>query len=157
MIARATWLAAHPYLALALRLYIAGLFIHAGMNKINYTAEFAETIASYRMAPYWAVNFMAVVMPWIELICGILLVCGVRVRSTIVVAGALLMMFTAGILVNLLRNAPISCGCFHTMGETISWKTLVRDLTWVAMTVHVYFYDKVFRLERKLDGVVKEL
>jgi uncharacterized membrane protein YphA (DoxX/SURF4 family) len=41
----------HPYLALALRLYIAGLFIYAGMVKINYAAEFAETVASYRMVP----------------------------------------------------------------------------------------------------------
>ena len=45
----------HPYLALVLRLYIAGLFIYAGMVKINYTAEFAETIASYRMVPHWGV------------------------------------------------------------------------------------------------------
>ncbi len=157
MISRAKWLVTHPYVALALRLYIAGLFIHAGMNKVNYTAEFAETIASYRMAPYWAVNFMAVVMPWVELICGILLVCGIRVRSSIVVAGALLVMFTAGILVNLVRNSPISCGCFHTMGEAISWRTLVRDLIWTGMAVHIFFYDKVLRLERKLDGVVKEL
>ncbi len=155
--AHAKRLAAHPYVALVLRLYIAGLFIYAGMNKINYTAEFAETIASYRMAPYWAVNFLAVVMPWIELVCGILLVCGVRVRSAIVVAGALLVMFTAGILVNLTRDSPISCGCFHTMGDVISWKTLVRDLAWVGMATHVFFYDKVFRLERKLDGVAKEL
>jgi putative oxidoreductase len=80
----------HPWLALALRLYIAGLFIYAGMVKINYTAEFAETVASYRMVPYWGVNIMAITMPWIELTVGILLACGIRVRSAIVVTGTLL-------------------------------------------------------------------
>jgi len=42
----------HPYAALMLRLYIAGLFIYAGMVKINYTAEFAETIAKFGANPY---------------------------------------------------------------------------------------------------------
>jgi putative oxidoreductase len=147
----------HHYLALVLRLYIAGLFIYAGMYKINYTAEFAETIASYRLVPYWGVNLMAVTMPWIELICGILLVCGIRVRSAIVVAGVLLVMFTLAITVNLIWQAPISCGCFHTLEDTISWKTLLRDLIWIAMAAQVYFYDRVFRLERKLDWMVKEM
>lgn len=147
----------HPYAALVLRLYIAGLFIYAGMTKINYTAEFAETIASYRMVPYWGVNAMAVVLPWIELICGMLLVCGIRVRSTLVVVGSMLFMFTLGIAINLIWKAPIDCGCFHTLGEAISWKTLVRDLVWIAMTVHVFFYDNAFRLERKLEGIAKEM
>lgn len=147
----------HPYLALVLRFYIAGLFIYAGMTKINYTAEFAETIASYRMAPYWGVNALAVTLPWIELICGMLLICGIRVRSTIVVTGTLLLVFTIGIAINLIWKAPIDCGCFHTLGETISWKTLVRDVIWVAMTVHVFFFDSIFRLERKLDSITKEM
>lgn len=147
----------HPWLALALRLYIAGLFIYAGMVKINYMAEFAETVASYRMVPYWGVNIMAITMPWIELTVGILLGCGIRVRSAIVVTGTLLAMFTLGVAVNLIWKAPIDCGCFHTLGETISWKTLARDMIWVAMAVHVFFYDRVFRLERRLDWIAKEI
>lgn len=147
----------HPYIALILRLYIAGLFIYAGMVKINYTAEFAETIASYRMVPYWAVNAMAVTMPWIELISGILLLSGIRVRSAIVVIGSLLVIFAVGIAANLIWKAPIDCGCFRTLGDAISWKTLVRDLVWVAMAVHVFFYDRYFRLEYKLDGIAREI
>jgi hypothetical protein len=93
------------------------LFIYAGMVKINYTAEFAETVASYRMVPYWGVNIMAITMPWIELTVGILLACGIRVRSAIVVTGTLLAMFTLGVAVNLIWKAPIDCGCFHTLGR----------------------------------------
>ncbi len=147
----------HPYLALVLRLYLGGLFVYACMYKINYPSEFAETIASYRLVPYWAVSFMAVVLPWIELVSGILLIAGIRARSATVLIGFLLMLFTVAILVNLLRDAPISCGCFHTLGEKMSWRTLVRDIVWVAMAVHIFFYDRVFHLERRFSLAVKEI
>ena len=146
----------HPCLALLLRLYIAGLFVYAGMYKINYTAEFAETIASYRLVPYWGVNLMAITLPWIELISGILLICGIRVRSTLVVVGLLLVAFTVGIAVNLIWKSPIACGCFQTLDDPISWKTLVRDLLWIAMVIHVYRYDRIFRLEPRFDRLFKE-
>src|SRR5208283_1030713 len=141
----------HPYLALIFRLYLGGLFIYAGMYKINYTSEFAETIASYQIVPYWAVNLVAVGLPWIELICGTLLLLGIRSRSAAALACFFLVLFTTGLAVNLMRDAPISCGCFHTLGEKISWRTLVRDLAWVIMILHVLFLDRAFHLERKFS------
>ena len=74
----------HPALGLLLRIYIGAIFIAASMYKINYPGEFAETIASYQMVPFWAVNLMALVMPWTELICGMMLVLGLRTRASAV-------------------------------------------------------------------------
>ncbi len=145
------------YMALVLRLYIGGLFIYVGIYKINYVAEFAETIASYQIIPYWAVNFSAVILPWIELICGILLLCGVRARSATTIIGFLMILFTVAIIVNLMRDAPINCGCFNAMDEKISWWTVLRDLIWLIMLIHIYFYDKVFHLEERLSFTIKEI
>ncbi|MBL7213260.1 MAG: DoxX family membrane protein [Proteobacteria bacterium] len=145
------------YLALVLRLYIGGLFIYAGMYKINYAAEFAETIASYQIIPYWGVNASAVVLPWIELICGILLVCGVRARSAAAIIGFLMIVFTLAIMINLMRDAPISCGCFSAVDEKISWWTVIRDLIWLIMTIHIFFYDKIFHLEERFSLTIKEV
>lgn len=149
--------ATHRYVALVFRIYIAGLFVHAAMYKINYTAEFAETIASYRMMPYWGVNLMAVVLPWVELICGVTLFLGIRARAATIIIGGLMLIFTIGISVNLLRDSPISCGCFSTLGDTISWKTLVRDLIWLSMCAHIFFFDKAFHLENRYAFRLKEI
>ncbi len=141
----------HPYLSLIFRLYLGGLFIYAGMYKINYTSEFAESIASYQIVPYWAVNLVAVGLPWIELICGTLLLLGIRSRSAAALVGFFLLLFTTGIAVGLMRDAPISCGCFRTLGEKIGWWTLARDIIWVLIALHVLFLDRAFQLERKFS------
>lgn len=147
----------HKYLALVFRLYIGGLFIYASMYKINYTAEFAEAIVSYQIVPYWAVNIIAVMLPWVELICGILLVAGIRAKSAAFIIALLLTFFTVALLINLLEDSPISCGCFHAMEDKISWWSALRDLIWVAMTIHVFFYDKAFQLGKRFSLSIKEI
>lgn len=152
MIALLRKILTHPWLALAFRLYIGGLFVYAAMYKINYAAEFSETIASYRLVPYWAVNALAVFMPWTEIICGALLILGVRVKSASAIITAMLGVFTLAIAVNLFRGAPISCGCFKTIEDPISWWTVLRDLSWIAMTLHVFRYDSVFQTDQLFLG-----
>lgn len=147
----------HPLLALIFRLYIGGLFVYAAMYKINYAAEFAETIASYRLVPYYLVDFLAVFMPWLELVCGGLMIAGFRTRAAAGIVAALITVFTVAIIVNLLRGSNISCGCFHTIEDPISWWTVLRDLTWLAMTIHVYFFDSWLRLEQRFFNAFKDM
>lgn len=147
----------HPYLVLAVRLYIGGLFIYASMYKINYAGEFAETIASYQLAPYWAVNLMALVMPWAELICGLFLVIGFRTKSAAAVIISLLALFSVAIAISLTRDLPIGCGCFHALGEQMSWKTLMRDLIWLVMAAYIYAFDSALQIEKNFFLSVREL
>lgn len=139
----------HPYLALVFRMYIGGLFVYASMSKISYSAEFADTIASYQIVPYWAVNITAVLMPWLELVCGFLLIIGVRVKSAALLIGAMLAMFTVAIVINLIRGTKMGCGCFSSMEDEMTWMTVLRDLLWLGMTAHIFLYDRAFQLERR--------
>ena len=110
------WLKAsitHPVLGLLLRVYVGGVFIYASMYKINYPGEFAETIASYQLVPYWAVNFMALVMPWAELVSGILMVLGVRTKSAAAAIGGMLVMFSLAISDHAAARHPHRMRVFH--------------------------------------------
>ncbi|MBN2140328.1 MAG: DoxX family membrane protein [Desulfovibrionaceae bacterium] len=137
------------HLALAFRLYLGAIFIYASSYKINFAGEFAETIAGYQLIPWFAVNIAAVVMPWIELVCGVLLLAGVRVKSVSTVLITLLSFFTLAISWALIQDLPIGCGCFHTIEDPIDTLTLLREMAWLGMAVHVYFFDSTFQLERK--------
>ena len=147
----------HPLAALAFRLYLGGLFVYASLYKINYTAEFAETIASYQLVPYWGVNLMAVILPWIEMISGILLIIGIRTRTVSAVIGFLLILFTLGIIYNLALGSEIPCGCFQSLDDPISGWTVLRDLVWLAMAAHVFFFDRSFHLERRYIPSIQEI
>lgn len=144
----------HPYVGLLLRVYVGGVFVYASMYKINYPGEFAETIASYQLLPYWTVNLTALIMPWLELASGVLLVLGVRTKSAAALVGGMLLLFSLVILVTLLRGIPIGCGCFTSVEEPLGWGTLWRDLLWLAMTLQVYIFPSALQLE---DQVLRSL
>ena len=136
----------HKYLALILRLYIGGIFIYAAISKISHLGDFAEVIADYQVLPYWIVNFVTIVLPWTELICGLLLVLGIQVRSSVLIIIGLLALFIITILINLFRGSAIDCGCFNNIEEPLNWGTLIRDLIWLLMAIHIYLFESPFQL-----------
>jgi uncharacterized membrane protein YphA (DoxX/SURF4 family) len=150
-------LLAHPWLGLALRLYVGAVFVAASTYKIIYPAEFAETLASYQVAPHWSVPLLALAMPWTELVCGLMLMLGLRTKAAAAVIGALLVLFCAVILAALLRDIPIGCGCFSSLEEPLGWGTLARDLLWLAMTVQIYRFPSALQLESRLLTALQEL
>jgi putative oxidoreductase len=136
------------YLSLALRIYIGCIFIYAGLNKIPDPGAFAENIAAYQILPYWGLHLVAIVLPWIELICGFFLILGLRTHAAASILGGLLFLFTLFVIINILKDSPISCGCFGTVEEAISWKKVTINTIWLLMTIQVFLFDRIYFLRR---------
>jgi uncharacterized membrane protein YphA (DoxX/SURF4 family) len=149
-----TW-RGHAWLGLAARLYLGGVFLLACVHKILHPEAFAVDVATYRFLPLWAINFFALTLPWVELAAGLLLVLGVRARAASLLVALMMLAFLVALGSALSRGLELSCGCFASQGaeaDPISWRTLVRDLAWLALSLYVLVLDRApLGLERWLD------
>jgi putative oxidoreductase len=137
-----------PYLALVLRFCVGGFFVYASMSKIPYPAQFAEAVANYRLVPYSVLNLGAVILPWVEFVCGLFLILGFMSRATVILIGLMLIMFDVMVLINMYWGAPITCGCYDTVGEPIGWKKIIENAVMLIFAVQIYYFDHLLIFRR---------
>ena len=123
------------------RIAVAAVFLGACLAKIRDPEAFALAVNRYRILPGEFVNLVAIVLPWIELTCGLAVLAAparLRAAGAFLVAG-MLAVFTVAISLNLLRGIEASCGCFSTRADAAvsdGWN-LVRNgaLIWLSLAV----------------------
>lgn len=96
---------------LVARLVVGGLFIVSAYAKLEDLPRFAEEIRSYQMVPVEITNAMAYVIPWVELLAGLLLLTTLwraEARNLLLV---MLAVFTVAKGTALARGLNIECGC----------------------------------------------
>ncbi len=122
-------LLSNRYLLLAARFILGMVFIVAAIPKVGGPESFAASIEAYELLPVFAVNAIAIAVPWIELICGLFLVAGVYTRSAAALLGTLLAVFIVAISAAVLRGLNIDCGCFGgTDGSPVGWGKVLEDV-----------------------------
>ena len=133
------------WLAVPVRWYLGSLFIGACVHKIAEPASFALDIATYDILPLAGINLMAICLPWIELIAGVLLIAGWRIRGASVVIAGMMLVFLVALCSALARGLDMSCGCFASQGtedDPISRMTVIRDLVWLSLCIFVIAFDR---------------
>ena len=107
------------------------IFLYASWGKILDPAGFARMVQNYQLLPPALVHPAAVVLPWVEAVCGLSLVTGVRAGGGLAVFSALMAVFTAALALNALRGIDVECGCFTVAAGAGSGRVLealVRDV-----------------------------
>ncbi len=123
---------------LVARLILGGVFLYAGFVKIGEPAGFAGSVAAYRLLPYFGNYLAAAVLPWLEVLCGLLLIAGYRTRAAASLVLLLILAFMAALVSALARGLDIDCGCFRHGGEkTSAWTALARDGVLLVMVLVV--------------------
>ena len=143
---------------LILRLVLGGIFVasaiakignvqvsHFHITQLSYVPDlkqFAEDVTNYHVPPRELANLVAITLPWIELLAGGLLVCGIWKQASAVVITALMIVFLAAIGWALAHGYDIRCGCFGTVdARKVGTTALAQDAVlflmaaWLAWTL----------------------
>jgi len=124
----------NPALVGIARVAIGLLFIAAALGKLGDLAAFAQQVHNYRLLPLWGENFVAIALPWIEVLAGLALVLGIRPRSGAVIVLALMVIFTVAVGAAWARGLDFECGCFgKATAGTIGAKKFLENIGMLAL------------------------
>ncbi len=126
---------ASPWLAVC-RVVLGIMFLYASFGKILDPKTFAGNLLDYQLLDSAAlIRILAVVLPWVEWLCGIFLILGVFVRSVSFLSTTLLAIFLISMIQAKVRGLAINCGCFSVAKEPIGAFTMARDSVFLLMSL----------------------
>jgi putative oxidoreductase len=131
----------HPLLHAALGLLLGALFVYASLDKIAKPADFARIIYHYQLigpnqhvGPLPA-NLLAVTLPFVEIVAGLLLITGLWRREAALVTAGMLVVFILAVSASLVRGIDVeNCGCFTVSGagRAAGMKLILQDVGMLA-------------------------
>jgi uncharacterized membrane protein YphA (DoxX/SURF4 family) len=135
----------NPWLHLALRLGLGGFFLYASLDKIADPAAFARIVYQWQVLGPVPSNLVAVILPWVEALAGLLLVAGLWRREAAAVIAVLLVVFVLAAGSVMARGIDVeNCGCVSTAAakapswfEGVGWFLVSRNLAllWAALVL----------------------
>lgn len=127
---------------LPLRLVLGGLFCLAAFKKLNDPQSFAEAIKGFRILSEVdhavLITNAAFVIPWVEMIAGVMLILGLWTRASAVAVGLALVSFIAGLVSVMARGIQTDCSCFGDLNlfcdAAVGWCQVIRNVVLLVPT-----------------------
>jgi uncharacterized membrane protein YphA (DoxX/SURF4 family) len=139
-------------ITLVFRIVLGGLFLFSSVGKIADPNAFAAIVTNYQLLPQPLVMATAVIFPWVEVLCGVALLCGRFDKGAALLVCLMMLAFTGIGLYNAHRGLNIACGCFSlsaTEPSNVAVNTL-RNLLILAAGAWVFFASYRRQPERPL-------
>lgn len=139
-----------------LRIAMGMLFIFSGIFKVIDLDAFGKVIIRYNILPEIIIPYVAIVLPFLELIVGLFLILGFRIKSASLISAALIALFTVVIAINVARGVSFDCGCFELsrfgINEDISFTLILRDIAFLILLLIIYNAKKHYY---SLDSIIE--
>jgi putative oxidoreductase len=139
--------ASHPATLAFFKVLMGALFVISSITKISDPASFVDSIANYKILPKTLLMPMAIVVPWIQMLAGVMLVLDIYAQSSAFIVSGLLVVYIIAITSAYVRGIDIDCGCFDLLShlgleDKVGIKAILRDLGFLVATGWVFLFDK---------------
>lgn len=145
------------WVALALRLGLAAVWLVAGLAKIGDLGGSVRSVYAFQLMPYGLAVVVGSAQPFVEIALGLALVAGFAVRVVGAISAVMMAVYIAGIISVWVRGLRIDCGCFGGGGTlaanqapSYGWDIL-RDAGLLVLAVLVMIWSRSrFALDSRL-------
>jgi hypothetical protein len=131
------------YLTLAFRLILAAIFLVSSYGKLvdieRYSVDAVYNFGILPLEPVNVARFFGLVMPFIELLCGLGLLFGVLTRLSALGVTLMSLAFFVSKAIVLAQGRSIECGCFGAVVDTLASVTIYMDVPMLLMGLLVMF------------------
>jgi putative oxidoreductase len=125
---------ANRYLILVLRIILAGVFLTSSVGKLVDIERYSvDAVYNFGIVPMLFARPLGLVMPFIELLCGLGLLFGVLTRLAALGVGLMSIAFFIAKAIVLAQGRHIDCGCFGAIVETLASVTIYMDIPMAVM------------------------
>ena len=139
------------------RLVLGGIFLYAGYSKVFLPnnnlwplfvlkfsismniSSFAIQVEAFKLLPPWGVQFVAHTLPFAEIILGLLVLIGWRLRIWASLLTLMMLGFFVVVTRAYLLHMNINCGCFATP-EPIGPKKILEDAALSALALLMTYF-----------------
>lgn len=135
-------------LLLILRVALGSVFLYAGGIKAMATESFALTLMPFTFVPPEAYDWIALLLPYTELLAGLFIIFGLpRIGAALILGLSILFCYVIGWAIS--NQIIVSCGCFGTEDTAPSAEKMVwamrRDVLLAAGSVVVLVFPGSWR------------
>lgn len=138
-----------------IRLFVGGLFIFSGLIKVNdpvgtaikleeYFDVFSNDIASFFYVFKDIALPLAVFLVVAEVVLGVMLILGVRLRFTVWALGLMILFFTFLTFYSAYFNKVTDCGCFGDAIKLTPWESFIKDVILLVLIGVLFVYRNTF-------------
>ncbi|MDP3980864.1 MAG: MauE/DoxX family redox-associated membrane protein [Chlamydiota bacterium] len=144
------------------RIAVGVMMAYPGFSKLMEPVEnFVAIINNYGVVPHVLILPIAYVLPWIEWICGCLLIFGYMTHRMAIALAVLCFGFVMLIASALVTGVSpdIDCGCFGESGGHFNlWQVLIFDSVYLLILLRLFFLKHFsFSLDSLLLGKSQDL
>ena len=111
----------NPTVGLILRLWLAYVWLFAGILKFREPDGARDQILGFRVFPVEWASTLGWVLPAVEVLLGVLLLVGLFTRIAAIATFLLQVAFIIGIVSVWIRGYDVQCGCFGKGVSLIPW------------------------------------
>jgi uncharacterized membrane protein YphA (DoxX/SURF4 family) len=124
--------------ALLARIGLGCLFLCSALPKIRQPYDFLHDVYNYEIVGPRLGLLIAMSLPWMELLAAVCLLSGIFISGALLVCVGMAAMFSFVVTWALYQGLDISCGCFGSGTEKITYLTLIRALIVLLLSTAAY-------------------